>query len=91
MLTINALTCGCSSSPVTSDDKGTTSALLLPETSLSKNCSPATITSSDTINGGLDTGDKAIDFTLADINSTQYRLSDLLEDKPVLMIFGAYT
>ena len=91
VFTISALTSGCSTSPVTSDDNSAASTLLLPETSLSKNCSTELMITSDSIRGGLDTGDKAIDFTLENINGTGSRLSDLLEEKPVLLIFGAYT
>jgi peroxiredoxin len=36
-------------------------------------------------------GDAAIDFELRDIEGRAYRLSELLKDKPVVMIWGMYT
>ena len=40
---------------------------------------------------GINTGDTAIEFTLKDIHGNSHTLSSLLETKPVLMVFGAYT
>jgi len=36
-------------------------------------------------------GSLAVEFTLKDVDGTAYTLSDLLAEKPVLMVFGAYT
>jgi hypothetical protein len=36
-------------------------------------------------------GALAVEFTLLDVNGNPYTLSDLLETRPVLMVFGAYT
>ena len=36
-------------------------------------------------------GDQAIDFTLKDTNGVEYRLSQLLQTRPVLMVFGSFT
>ena len=36
-------------------------------------------------------GDTAVDFTLQDTDGQTYSLSSLLETKPVLIVFGAFT
>jgi len=40
---------------------------------------------------GLRIGEKAIDFTLKDITGSEYKLSQLLVEKPVMMVFGSCT
>ena len=40
---------------------------------------------------GLRIGEKAIDFTLKDITGGEYKLSQLLVEKPVIMILGSCT
>ncbi len=81
--------------PVDSENGPTIS--LLPDSALVSNCYnwPGTPFSQDNNTGGLRTsvvaGDAAIDFTLMDVDSTYYSLSLLLQTKPVLMVFGAYT
>ncbi len=40
---------------------------------------------------GPKAGDKAVDFTLKDLQGTQFTLSQLLKDKPVVMVSGSYT
>ncbi|MFC2014383.1 hypothetical protein ACFLUP_00110 [Chloroflexota bacterium] len=40
---------------------------------------------------GLAEGDTAVDFTLNDINGNMVNLSELLIEKPVLMVFGSFT
>ncbi len=40
---------------------------------------------------GLAVGETAVNFTLTDINGSELRLSQLLAEKPVLMIFGSFT
>jgi hypothetical protein len=35
--------------------------------------------------------EQAIDFTLKDTDGVTYKLSELLETRPVLMVFGAFT
>ena len=40
---------------------------------------------------GLQIGEKAVNFTLRDIHGTEYRLSQLLAEKPVMMVFGSCT
>ncbi len=40
---------------------------------------------------GLVEGDTAIDFTLKDIHGNIVSLSELLSEKPVVMIFGSFT
>ncbi len=40
---------------------------------------------------GLQIGERAVDFTLRDIYGTEARLSQLLAEKPVMMVFGSCT
>jgi len=42
-------------------------------------------------NAGPGTGESAVNFTLRDIQGNEVRLSRLLIEKPVLMIFGSFT
>ena len=42
-------------------------------------------------NVGLPIGEKAINFRLKDLKGTEISLSQLLADKPVLLIFGSFT
>jgi hypothetical protein len=41
--------------------------------------------------GGPLPGELAIDFMLKDVHGNEYRLSKLLAEKPVVMIFGSFT
>ena len=50
------------------------------------------LTKSDNFgNDGLRVGEKAVDFTLRDIHGTEFGLSQLLTEKPVVMVFGSFT
>jgi len=40
---------------------------------------------------GLDAGATAVDFTLKDVDGTEFSLSRLLAEKPVVMVFGSFT
>jgi len=40
---------------------------------------------------GLAVGEIAVNFTLRDINGSEFRLSQFLAEKPVMMIFGSFT
>jgi hypothetical protein len=40
---------------------------------------------------GRQVGEKAIDFTLKDVQGTEFTLSQLLTEKPVVMVFGSIT
>jgi hypothetical protein len=40
---------------------------------------------------GIDTGERAVDFTLRDTAGNEHTLSGLLQEKPVLLILGAFT
>jgi len=42
-------------------------------------------------NTGLPTGSLAVDFTLRDLGGNPHTLSDMLLDKPVLLVMGAFT
>jgi len=41
--------------------------------------------------GGLSEGDSAFDFTLSDLSGKSYTLSTLLEEKPVVLVWGMWT
>ena len=43
------------------------------------------------VRAALDEGEDAIEFTLKDPDGVEYKLSELLETKPVYLVFGAYT
>ena len=55
---------------------------------LVRNCTAGQTPAEDV---GLPIGGKAINFTLKDVRGTEVRLSRLLAEKPVLMIFGSFT
>ena len=40
---------------------------------------------------GLPVGETAVNFTLKDIHDTEFRLSRLLAEKPVVMVLGSFT
>lgn len=40
---------------------------------------------------GLGVGDQAEDFTLKDIHGIEYTLSQLVKQKPVVLVFGSFT
>jgi hypothetical protein len=42
-------------------------------------------------NADLVVGEIAVNFTLKDIHASEFSLSQLLAEKPVLMIFGSFT
>ena len=59
---------------------------------LLRDCDPTqTSGGGDFDDGGLQIGEKAVNFTLRDIHGTEYRLSQLLAEKPVMMVFGSCT
>ena len=41
--------------------------------------------------GGLSEGESAYDFTLSDLSGKSYTLSTLLEEKPVVLVWGMWT
>lgn len=60
----------------------------------------ANLTSSDALtrdcqrgqgSSGLEVGKVAVDFTLEDTHGSEYNLSVLLAEKPVVMVFGSFT
>ena len=101
MLLVAVLTCaviiGCeeSTKPLAIKSETRESALL-PESSLNVNCYP--LPSDDLPLGGrvalevaFGAGDPAIEFELRDPTGRTHRLSTLLESRPVLIVFGAYS
>ena len=71
-----------------SDANETSEPPLLGE--LSRNCQLSE-SQSDFNNVGLQVGRTALNFTLKDTEGTEYRLSQLLVDKPVVIVFGSFT
>jgi cytoskeletal protein RodZ len=61
----------------------------LPDT-LSRNCR-ITQESDDFDETGIAVGETAINFNLKDINGSEFQLSRLLAEKPVMMVFGSFT
>lgn len=57
---------------------------------LTANCQPDE-KSNDGIGPGIGVGETAVDFTLDDISGLPVNLSELLAEKPVVMIFGSFT
>ena len=50
-----------------------------------------TRTSGGSDNVGLAIGERAVDFTLKDVDRNIVSLRDLLSEKPVVMVFGSFT
>ena len=77
-------------------DPGPITADLRSESELTSNCynwptqqfSPSKTVAART---SVDEGERAIDFTLENPEGVSYKLSDLLETRPVLIVFGAFT
>jgi hypothetical protein len=42
-------------------------------------------------NSGLPQGEAAVDFTLRNTEGNPFTLSELLNEKPVMMVFGSFT
>jgi hypothetical protein len=57
---------------------------------LSRNCQPAE-SKDDFKDVGLSIGQRAVNFTLKDTQGAEFRLSQLLVEMPVVMIFGSFT
>jgi hypothetical protein len=57
---------------------------------LSRNCK-ITRGSGNFDQEGLAVGGTAVNFMLKDINGSEFRLSQLLSEKPVMMVFGSFT
>ena len=60
-------------------------------TALKRDCQLNQSSSSDFKNAGLGIGEIAVNFTLKDIHGSEIRLSQLLAEKPVVMVFGSFT
>lgn len=56
-----------------------------------ENCIKCEYGTSPQTGGVLDVGDKAFDFTLYDLDGTAHTLSDMLESKPVVLLWGMWT
>lgn len=60
-------------------------------TTLKRNCQLTGSSVADFADTGLKTGETAVDFTLKDIRGNEFKLSQLLAEKPVMMVFGSFT
>jgi len=59
---------------------------------LKRNCGPNQAETRNSFrNVGLEVGTVAVDFTLRDTFGNEVTLSELLVDKPVVMVFGSFT
>ena len=59
---------------------------------LERNCQPSRPDGRNQFdNAGLEVGEKAVDFTLRATDGTALTLSELLAEKPVMMVFGSFT
>ena len=85
LVALSVIACNSTSSPPA--DVGFAEQAL--PTTLERGCSPSTL---ENVNdAGLAVGEMAIDFTLNDTYGNEYVLSQLLVEKPVVMIFGSFT
>lgn len=82
-----------SSTPTTSASQVTSLSPKEPVLSsqLTCNCPSGPTTNRGFEKVGLNIGAKAIDFIIKDINGKEYRLSRLLAEKPVMLVFGSFT
>jgi cytochrome oxidase Cu insertion factor (SCO1/SenC/PrrC family) len=60
-------------------------------TILRNNCDPNQVSGGGFNDAGVKVGEKAVNFTLKDVNGNETRLSQLLAEKPVIMVFGSFT
>ena len=60
-------------------------------TALKRGCSPVEGGQVDANNTGLAIGETAVNFTLKDIKGDEYELSRLIDEKPVVIVFGSFT
>jgi hypothetical protein len=94
-LAVGLLACSGSTGPEQRDDEF--DLVLRPESTLVSGCFgwPAQEFSPTNNTGGVgisvSVGEQAIDFTLKDPGGTSYTLSELLETRPVLLVFGGFT
>jgi cytochrome oxidase Cu insertion factor (SCO1/SenC/PrrC family) len=58
---------------------------------LSRNCQRAETVGNDFKDVGLSIGQRAVNFTLKDTQGAEFRLSQLLVERPVVMVFGSFT
>ncbi len=58
---------------------------------LTRDCKPGRPSGAGFETVGLSEGGKAVNFTLKDIHGSEFILSQLLAEKPVVMVFGSFT
>ena len=105
LIPLLAVGLACSDSTTNSDDSENgepfqpplRSSGLRPESDLVSNCYdwPAQPFTPDnhvlSVRAALAEGENALEFTLRDPDGVEYKLSELLETRPVYLVFGAYT
>ena len=64
---------------------------LVLSTTLKRNCQLDQSSFRNFDDAGPKIGEKAVNFTLKDISGNEFRLSRLLAEKPVMMVFGSFT
>ncbi len=93
------LVAACSSAPTPPSTPPTASVLASTEepeepvlpTTLKKDCHLTESSVRGFNKAGLKVGEKAVNFTLKDTSATKFRLSRLLVEKPVMLVFGSFT
>jgi len=76
--------------PASSRDDGNGIEEPVLSNNLKRNCQFAQV-SEDFDDTGLPIGETAVNFTLKDAHDTEFRLSRLLAEKPVVMVLGSFT
>lgn len=90
--TILLLITGCSNVTDTLINSTKHQHILQSSDNLKRNCEFKIAESMDSFKDeGLEVGTTAIDFTLWDTNGNEVTLSDLLAEKPVVMVLGSFT
>lgn len=91
-LVILLLIAGCGSVTDTGITSPKTQQILQSSDNLKRNCDFRIAESMDSFKDeGLEVSTTAIDFTLKDTNGNEVTLSDLIADKPVVMVLGSFT
>ena len=92
LLALLLLITGCDSVSDTLTHSTQPQQTLQSSDNLKRNCEFRIVESMDDLEDeGLKTGTAAIDFTLRDTNGNEVTLSDLLLEKPVVMVLGSFT
>ncbi len=92
LLAILFLIAGCGNTTNTASTNTELNQTLQSSDNLKRNCQFKIAESMDSFKDeGLEVGSNAIDFTLKDAGGNEVNLSDLLSEKPVVMVLGSFT